>query len=59
MIVDLNLQGKLVIVIGGGSEALKRINSLLKQECEILVISGQINSQISKLVRYKKIKLKK
>ncbi|MDH3502661.1 MAG: bifunctional precorrin-2 dehydrogenase/sirohydrochlorin ferrochelatase [Nitrosopumilus sp.] len=59
MIVDLKLQGKLVIVIGGGSEALKRINSLLKQECEILVISGQINSQISKLVRYKKIKLKK
>jgi precorrin-2 dehydrogenase/sirohydrochlorin ferrochelatase len=59
MIVDLNLQGKLVIVIGGGSEALKRINSLLKQECEILVISGKINSQISKLAKDKKIKLKK
>ena len=59
MIIDLNLQGKTVIVIGGGSEAQKRINSLLKQDCEILVISDSINSQINKLVKLKKIKLKK
>ncbi len=59
MIVDLNLQGKIVIVIGGGNEAQKRINSLLKQGCEILVISDSVNSQINKLVKTKKIKLKK
>ena len=59
MIVDLNLQGKTVIVIGGGNEAQKRINSLLKQDCEILVISDSVNSEINKLVKAKKIKLKK
>jgi len=59
MIVDLNLNDKTVIVIGGGNEAQKRINSLLKQDCEILVISDSVNSQINKLVKAKKIKLKK
>jgi len=59
MIVDLNLQNKMVIVIGGGNEAQKRINSLLKQDCEILVISDSVNSQINKLAKAKKIKLKK
>jgi len=59
MIVDLNLHDKTVIVIGGGNEAQKRINSLLKQGCEILVISDSVNSQINKLVKTKKIKLKK
>jgi len=59
MIVDLNLHDKTVIVIGGGNEAQKRINSLLKQGCEILVISDSINTQIKKLVKSKKIKLKK
>jgi precorrin-2 dehydrogenase/sirohydrochlorin ferrochelatase len=59
MIVDLNLQNKKVIVIGGGKEAQKRINSLLTQECEIVVISDSVNSQINKLVKTKKIRLKK
>ena len=59
MIIDLNLHDKTVIVIGGGNEAQKRINSLLKQDCEILVISDSVNSQINKLVKANKIKLKK
>ncbi len=59
MIVDLNLQDKIVIVIGGGNEAQKRINSLLNQNCEIIVISDSVNSQINKLVKDKKIRLKK
>ncbi len=59
MIVNLNLQDKTVIVIGGGNEAQKRINSLLKQDCEIIVISDSINPHIEKLVKAKKIKFKK
>jgi precorrin-2 dehydrogenase/sirohydrochlorin ferrochelatase len=59
MIVDLNLHDKTVIVIGGGNEAQKRINSLLKQDCKIIVISDCVNSQINKLVKAKKITLKK
>lgn len=59
MIIDLNLRGKTVIVIGGGNEAQKRIKSLVTQGCEILVISESVNLQINKLAKIKKIKLKK
>ena len=59
MIIHLNLQGRLVIVIGSGNEALKRINSLLEEKCQILVISNELNSQIKTLVKNKKIKFKK
>ncbi len=59
MIVDLNLQDKIVAVIGSGNEAQKRINSLLGQNCEILVISDSINARIRKLVKTKKITFKK
>lgn len=59
MIIHLNLQGRLVIVVGGGEEALKRINSLLKENCQILVISNATNNQIKTLVKNKKIKFKK
>ena len=59
MIVDLNLHDKTVIVIGGGNEAQKRINSLPKQDCKIIVISEGVNSEINKLSEAKKIKLKK
>ena len=59
MIVDLNLHGKSVVVIGGGSEAQKRINSLIKEKCNITVISNKITPQISKLAKANKIQLKK
>jgi len=59
MIVNLNLQDKTIIVIGGGNEAQKRINSILRQDCEIIVISDSINAYIEKLVKAKKIKFKK
>jgi len=59
LIVDLNLKGNLVIVIGGGLEGLKKINSLLTQDCKILVISDKVNSQISDYVKKKKIDFKK
>ena len=62
MIVDLHLKGNLVIVVGAGNEGLKKINSLLTQNCKILVLSEKSNPQISKFVKkgviqFKKIKL--
>ena len=56
MIIDLNLQDKKIIIIGGGKEAQKRINSILKQGCDITVISDTVNSQMDKLIKTKKIK---
>lgn len=59
LIVDLNLNGKLVMVVGGGQEGLKKINSLLTQDCKILLISDKTNSQILNYVKQKKITFKK
>lgn len=59
MLIDLNLQDKQVIIIGGGKEALKRTNALINQECNILVISNKLSAQINKLAKSKKIKIKK
>jgi precorrin-2 dehydrogenase/sirohydrochlorin ferrochelatase len=59
LIVDLNLKGNLVIVVGGGQEGLKKINSLLTQDCKILLISDKTNRQIENYVKQKKIVFKK
>ena len=59
MIVDLHLKGNLVIVVGSGNEGVKKVNSLLTQNCKILVISDKLNSQIERYVKQGKIKFKK
>ncbi len=59
MIIDLNLKGNLVVVVGGGTEGLKKVNSLLTQDCKILVISDSLNTQLKNLVTKKKIQFKK
>jgi precorrin-2 dehydrogenase/sirohydrochlorin ferrochelatase len=59
LIVDLNLKGGLTIVVGGGREALKKVDSLLTQDCKILVISDKINKQLSNYKKQKKINFKK
>ena len=63
LIVDLHLKGNLVIVVGSGNEGMKKVSSLLTQDCEILVIGNKSNSQIERYakqgkIRFKKIKLK-
>src|SRR5215510_6237296 len=59
LIVDLNLKGNLVIVVGGGNEGLKKVNSLLTQDCKIHVISDSTNRQIEDYIKKKKITFKK
>ena len=56
MIVNLNLQNKKIIIIGGGNEAEKRIKSLLGQDCKITIISESVNEEIKKIIKSKKIK---
>ena len=46
-------------MVGSGNEGVKKVNSLLTQDCEILVISDKLNSQIEKYVKQGKIKFKK
>ncbi|RJQ25794.1 bifunctional precorrin-2 dehydrogenase/sirohydrochlorin ferrochelatase [Candidatus Parcubacteria bacterium] len=59
MIVDLNLKGRLVIVVGAGQEGLKKVNSLLTQDCEILVVSDKASKQILNFAKAGKVKFKK
>lgn len=48
-----------MIVIGGGNEAQKRVQSLQKQGCKIIVISDSVNSQLIKLAKENKIIIQK
>lgn len=59
MIVDLNLKGRLVIVVGAGQEGLKKVNSLLTQDCKILVVSDKASKQVLDFAKSGKIKFKK
>ena len=56
MIVNLNLQNKKIIIIGGGNEAEKRVKSLVGQDCKIMIISESVNEEIKKIIKSKKIK---
>ena len=47
MIVDLNLKGKHVIVVGGGTEGVRKVNALLGQGCRITVISNRFNKYLN------------
>lgn len=49
----------MVIVVGGGAEAMKKVNSLLTQDCKILVVSDKVNTQISNYIKQGKIDFKK
>ena len=46
-------------MVGSGNEGMKKVNSLLTQDCKILVISNKSNSQIEKYVKQGKIQFKK
>ena len=57
MIVDLNVNNKKAVVIGGGTEGLRKVNGLLDQECEITVITSRLNNQLKKMMADGRIKL--
>ncbi len=46
MIVDLNLKGRNILVIGAGTEGAKRIKSLSKHDCKIIIISETVNESL-------------
>jgi precorrin-2 dehydrogenase/sirohydrochlorin ferrochelatase len=57
LIVDLNLAGKHVIVIGGGVEGSRKVRGLLGQNCKITVITERLNSYLEELSNEKKIEI--
>jgi precorrin-2 dehydrogenase/sirohydrochlorin ferrochelatase len=59
MIVDLNLRGKRVLVVGAGHEAERKVESLLSQGCEIVVVAQDLGERLEALWQGGKIKVKK
>lgn len=57
MIVDLNVNNKKAVVIGGGTEGLRKVHGLLDQGCEITVITSRLNKELRSMSRDRKIKL--
>jgi precorrin-2 dehydrogenase/sirohydrochlorin ferrochelatase len=59
LIVNLNVKGKRAIVIGGGTEGVRKIRGLLGQDCKITVISNRVNRFLTEQARLGKIDLVK
>lgn len=49
MIVDLNLDNKHVVVLGGGTEGVRKVRGLLGQNCKITVISNHLSRYLMNL----------
>lgn len=59
MLVDLNLSGKQVIIIGGGTEGLRKLKGLEDQNCHIILITNRLNKTIKHLQNEGKLSLRK
>jgi len=46
VIVDLNLKGRNILVVGAGAEGTKRIKSLSKHDGKIIIISETVNESL-------------
>lgn len=57
LIVDLNVTNKKAIVIGGGTEGLRKVHGLIDQGCEITLITNRLNKYIKKLSDDGKLRL--
>jgi precorrin-2 dehydrogenase / sirohydrochlorin ferrochelatase len=49
LIVDLNLNRKHVLVVGGGNEGARKVHGLLDQNCKITVMCNRLNRYLSQL----------
>lgn len=57
MIVDLNVNNKKAVVIGGGIEGVRKVHGLLDQECQITVITSRLNKELKKMSDDGKLRL--
>jgi precorrin-2 dehydrogenase/sirohydrochlorin ferrochelatase len=59
MLIDLNLEGKCVVVVGGGSEGYRKTVDFLDAGAKVLVVSQSFSSNMANLNREKKISIRK
>ncbi len=58
MLIELKLEGKYVVVVGGGSESYRKTFDFVKAGAKILVVSGSFSRGIQKLQEKGKISLR-
>jgi len=51
----VKLEGRRVVVVGGGEIAAGKIDSLLQAGAKVLIVSPALNSQLASLVKENKI----
>ena len=59
LLIDLKLDGKTIIVVGGGSESFRKTQNFVDSGAKIWVISKAFSSGIQKLAEAKKVSLVK
>ena len=59
MLLDLKLEGKTIIVVGGGSEAYRKTGSFVDSGATIWIISKDFSEDIQSLAKAKKIAIVK
>lgn len=57
MIIDVDVEGKDVIVIGGGQEGSRKVKALLGQGCNIILISDTFDESLTDLAKENKIRI--
>ena len=57
MLIDLKLDGKIVMVIGGGAEAHRKTQSFLESGATIWVISRSFSREIEEMAKLRKVSL--
>jgi len=46
MIIDLILKNKQVLIVGGGNESARKVDALLTQQCDIIVVAESVDKSI-------------
>jgi precorrin-2 dehydrogenase len=59
LLIDLNLNGKQVIIVGGGTEGIRKLRGLEDQNCEIILITNRLNKVVKGLQDRGKLSLRK
>jgi precorrin-2 dehydrogenase len=59
LIVDLNVKRKHTIIVGGGTEGVRKVRGLLGQDAKITVISNRVNRYLKDQARHGNIELVK
>lgn len=57
MIVDLHLESRSILIVGGGRQATRKSKAMLKEGCLITVLSPQFSADLKEMAQNKRLNL--